>query len=213
MTTIIFLGAIILVLTLFVYVFFLHPILADRKRQKEMKRASPEIGFTYNEVADIELPDLKLFSIGSSCSPEVKSLLTTTRFYIKWSLFDYQFLIGENAQKQTVVMAQLDNELPEFYLSRERFYHKFGEIIGFKDIDLQNYPEFSERYRLKGADEKAIRQLFTPQVISIITNQQLEAHIEAKGNFIIIYTPGRIVEPADLYSFFQKASIVINLFK
>lgn len=201
------------VCAIFSAIYYLYPRYADKKRQEGIKRASLEIGFAYNQVADIELPDLKLFNTGPSCRSKIKNLLTTTRNYIKWSIFDYEFTYNEATQKQTVVMAQLTNNLPEFYLSREYFYHKLGEIIGFKDIDFHDYPEFSERYRLTGPDENAIRQLFTPHVILTITTQRLHAQIEAKDNFIIAYTPGTRVEPADLYRFSQKMSIIINLFK
>lgn len=198
---------------LYVAFFLLFPRLEGRKRQEGMKKASFEIGFAYNQVADIELPDLKLFNTGSSHGGKIKNLLTTTRDYIKWSIFDYRFSSGNLIHEQTVIMAQLANDLPEFYLSGEYFYHKLGEIIGFKDIDFTEFPEFSKRYRLTGPDENAIRQLFTPYVISTITTQRLHAQIEAKGNFIIAYAPGTIVKPADLFRFSQEMSIIINLFK
>ena len=110
-------------------------------------------------------------------------------------------------------MAQLDRELPEFSLSTEHFYHKIIEFIGFEDIDFDEYPEFSQKYRLKGKDENAIRQLFTPHVILTLLSENLESNIEAKGNFIIVYTPEKRVPPADLYRFFQKATTIVDLFK
>lgn len=187
----------------------------ESKRQEELKKASYEIGFTYNPVADISLPDLNLFNTGYGKMK--KNLLSAKKGNVKWSIFDYQFETGTGKNRrthsQTVVMAQLDTELPEFSLEREYFLHKLGEVIGFKDIDFKDYPEFSKEYQLEGADEKAVRNLFTPHVISMIGSFQLEDHIEAKGNFIIMYKPHYLIRPADLYRIFHKANSIINLFR
>jgi hypothetical protein len=109
-------------------------------------------------------------------------------------------------------MAQLDRELPKFSVLRKHFYHKVGKIIGFKEIVFDEYPEFSQKYYLKG-DEPTIRQLFSSHVILTIMGQQLVEHVEAGGNFIIMYTPNIQINPEDLYRFFQKAAIIINLFR
>ncbi len=201
---------VVLATAVFFICVFLYLTLCERKRKKELKKVSFEIGFTYSPAADIELPDLELFRRGHA---RFKSnLLTTRRSSITWSIFDYQYSVGRRIRKQTVVMAKLDRKLPEFSLSREYFYHRIGEIMGFKDIDFEEYPEFSQKYRLKGKDEDVIRQLFTPRVILTI-GQQLEGHVEAKGNFIIVYTPDKRIKAADLYEFFQKAIIIVNLFR
>lgn len=183
----------------------------DRKRREGLERASLEIGFVYSRVADVELPDLELFNMGRSIRK--KNLLTATRNEIAWSVFDYEFSTGKHVQMQTVVMAQLDRELPEFSLSREHFYHRLGELIGFKDIDFEYYPEFSRKYYLRGKDEEAVRELFTSHVISTIMSQELKSNVEGKGNFIIVYTPNVLVNPAHMYEFLQKVMVIINLFK
>jgi len=201
---------VVLATAIFFICVLLYLALCERKRKKELKKVSFETGFTYSPAADIELPDLELFRKGHARSKS--NLLTTSESGITWSIFDYHYSVGRRTRKQTVVMAQLDRELPEFSLSQEYFYHRIGEIMGFKDIDFEEYPEFSQKYRLKGKDENRIRQLFTPRVILTIS-QQMEGHVEAKGNFIIVYTPDKRVKAADLYEFFQKTIIIVNLFK
>ena len=201
----------VVALAIFFICLLLYALVSERRRREGLERASLEMGFTYTPKAAIELPDMELFEKGHS--KKKKNLLTATRNDIKWSLFDYQFSSGRSAQHQTVVMAQVDRELPKFSLSRRHFYHKFGKIAGFKEIIFDEYPEFSQEYYLKGEDETAIRQLFTSHVILTITNQPLENHVEAKGNFIIMYTPNIQIKPENLYKFFQEALIIINLFR
>lgn len=203
---IVILAVIICIISLVLYL-----IMSEKKRRQELERVSREIGFTFSPSAHIQLPGLKLFSTGHSKSK--KNLLTTTSGGVQWSIFDYRFSMGRDTQEQTVAMAQLDRDLPEFSLSLEHFYHKIGDAIGLKDIDFEYYPEFSQKYRLTGKDENAVRQLFTPIVISTITSQELREHVEAKGNSIIMYTPRKRVKPEDLYGFFQKACIIVELFK
>ena len=189
---------------------FLYAFISERRRREGLEKVSLEMGFTYDQKAVIELPNLELFDKRSA---KKKNLLTATRSGITWSLFDFEFSAGRSGQTQTVAMVQLDGELPTFTLSRKHFYHKVGKIMGFKEIALDEYPEFSQKYYLKGKDEPAIRKLFSSHVILTIMNQPLEEHVEAGGNFIIMYTPNIQVNPEDLYKFFQKAVVIVDLFR
>jgi carbonic anhydrase len=191
----------------------------ERKRQKQLEELSRQTGFMYIPEATIEFPDLKFFTLGRRSNwgnllmkKSRSNLLTATRNFIKWSIFDYVVPV-DDWPKQTIVMAQLHRELPEFYLLTEHFHDRVREYRRFEDIDIEGYPEFSLRYHLKGKDENAIRQLFTPHVILTILNESLKSNIEAKGNFIIIYTPKKRYELADMYEFFQKAETIVDLFK
>lgn len=203
--------AVTLAIIIFVVCILVCMHMYEKKRQKQLEKVSREIGFTYTLKAAITLPDLRLFTSGHSRYKI--HLLTSTRNFIAWSLFDYSYNVGRHRRTQTVAMAQLDRELPEFSLSTEHFYHKIGEFIGFEDIDFDEYPEFSQKYRLIGKDENAVRQLFTPHVILTLLGEKLESNIEATGNFIIVYTPEKRVPPADLCRFFQKATAIVDLFK
>ena len=193
--------------------------LYEKRRQKQLEKLSHEIGFLYVPRATIDLPDLKLFTIGRKKNMGTQltkrfthHLLTATHSFIKWSLFDYNVPV-KGWPTQTVAMAQLDRELPEFYLLKEYFYNSTEEYSRFKDIDIEGYPGFSLRYHLKGKDDNAVRHLFTPHVILTILNENLRSNIEAKGNFIIIYTPKKRYSPEDLYRFIQTAKTIVDLFK
>lgn len=201
---------IIVGITLFFIGLFVYAFISERKRREGLEKVSLEMGFLYTPKAVFELPDLELFNKGST---KKKNLLTATQSGITWSIFDFQFSAGQSVQAQTVVMAQLDGELPEFTLSRKHFYHKVGKIVGFKEIVVDGYPEFSQKYYLKGKDESAIRKLFSSNVILTLMSQQLKEHVEAKNNFIIMYKPNIQINPEDIYKFFQKAVTIINLFR
>ena len=201
---------VVVAITFFFIGLFVYAFISERKRREGLEKTSLEMGFTYTPKAVLELPDLELFDKRST---KKKNLLTATQSGITWSIFDFQFSAGRSVQTQTVVMAQLDGELPEFTLSRKHFYHKAGKIVGFKEIVVDSYPEFSQKYYLKGKDEPAIRKLFSSNVILTIMSQPLEEHVEARGNFIIMYKPNIQINPENMYKFFQKAVTIINLFR
>jgi hypothetical protein len=183
-------------------------IIYEKTRQTNLEKISHEMGFTYNPEAGINLPDLRLFT--TVRTGHTRNLLTGKRHFITWSIFDY-FIAG-NGGSQTVVMAQLDRELPEFSLSPEYFYDSTGEYTGFQNIRFVEYPEFSQKYHLKGKNVEAVKRLFSPHVIDRLVCENLESKVEAKGYYIIICSLIRCVNPKDLPTFFQKATTIVDLF-
>ncbi|MBU7047209.1 MAG: hypothetical protein HXS54_12320 [Theionarchaea archaeon] len=183
-------------------------IIYKTMRQTKLEKISHKMGFTYTPEATVNLPDLRLFT--TVRTGHTRNLLTGKRHFITWSIFDY-FIAGKGGS-QTVVMAQLDTKLPEFSLSPEYFYDNTGEYTGFQDIRFVEYPEFSQKYHLKGKNVKSVKRLFSPHVIERLLRENLDSKVEAKGYYIIICSLIRCVNPKDLPTFFQKATTIVDLF-
>ena len=198
----------VLIVVVFVAFALACKIIYEKMDQTKLEQISHEMGFTYTPEAAINLPNLKLFTTvrtGYACN-----LLTGKRHFIEWSIFDY-FISGSGAG-QTVVMAQLDRELPEFSLSPEYFYDNIVEYTEFEDIKFDEYPEFSQKYYLKGKNVKSVKRLFNPHVIDTLLRENLDSNVEAKGNIIIVCTLIKCVNPKDLPTFFEKATTIVDLF-
>jgi hypothetical protein len=63
-----------------------------------------------------------------------------------------------------IVWERDDFAFPRFTLAPEGWFSKLGDLFTKRDIDFVDSPEFSRTYQLKGADDQAVRQLFTPEV-------------------------------------------------
>jgi MFS superfamily sulfate permease-like transporter len=59
---------------------------------------------------------------------------------------------------------------PKFFMMPETIIDRLTDLISSDDIDFDTHPKFSNQYILKGEDEGAIRQFFTPALLSFFEN-------------------------------------------
>lgn len=112
---------------------------------------------------------------------------------------------------QTVAVFRFrDVKLPVFELSRE------GKILKPEghDIDFPSHPGFSQRFHLRGDDENAIRQFFDSGVLGFFEQlpDDFNQIVEAAGECIAVYRPGRVVNPEAVKSFVEQASAIASSF-
>jgi hypothetical protein len=83
-----------------------------------------------------------------------------------FTAFEYRWITGsgKNAQRHRIsgLLWTLEHSIPQFFLTPERLWDRIAAHFGGQDIDFDESPGFSRAYRLRGADEAAVRALFTP---------------------------------------------------
>lgn len=192
--------------------------LSEQKRRKNLTEVSRRIGFYFSpeprEDTLSELGVFKLFRTGHS--HEIFNVLQGNWKKIEWLVFDYKYTVGRGRSSrihnQTVAYVNLDSfKFPPFYLGPESLINKIGEVLGFKDIDFKNYPEFSQRYLLKSPEEENIRNLFTPQVLRAFEKNEEKINIEAEGNKFIYYSLDKRIDPRHLRAFLDNAAEFLSL--
>ena len=190
-------------------------------RREKMEGVAAEIGLQFKEKGDKGLvnllSDFKLFKIGHHKT--IRNLLWNDSFQedLKVRLFDYRYTVstGNSAhvEKQTVFFIQSKQlGLPQFHLQPESFIHRIGHWLGFKDINLDNEPEFSRKYYLKGPEEELIRQTFSDPVARFLKNEKA-FHAEGLNYFLIIYFKKKLVSPEEIPAFFNKCMHVFEVLK
>ncbi len=145
--------------------FFLY---LDWKRRNALAALAASIGLLFSKDGPaphfLEGTGLEIFKLGRSrkASNLIEMALPTGRLQV----FDYSYATGsgKNSKKHSFTLALIacKCEIPYFDLKPESFIYKFGEMLGFKDIDLPAFPLFSDKYRLTGTDEAAVRMFFNP---------------------------------------------------
>ena len=210
----------------FIFILVLAPIIlvvmivywSEKKRREELKKAAGRMGYSFNPDADNNLLSslniLKLFSKGYG--RKAYNIIKGEMDRIHWTVFDYRYTVGggrsSTTYSQTVASAQLNgSNLPSFSLGPESFFHKLGDILGYKDIDFKSSPVFSGRYLLKGPDEASVRKLFTPEILTFFENRKDIINIEAAGSRIIIYRNNKKVNPDGLRPFISEASKIARM--
>jgi hypothetical protein len=132
------------------------------------------------------------------------------------SIFDYRYTTGSGKHSQThlqtVALFEADRlRLPRFALRPEGWFHKVGDFFGYRDIDFDAYPAFSDTYLLRGEDEAQIRELFAPTVLSYY-----EGHsglcTEGSGRQLLYYRAGRRIVPEEIEPFLQQGLDIVALF-
>ena len=183
----------------------------DRKRTNAIKALAEEWGFEFvgagNDLLAASTRDFDLFRKGRS--RRASNIMRGNHKDAKIEIFDYRYVTGggkhSRTHLQTVVSISSDRlSLPYFMLVPENFMHKIGNIFGYQDIDFQDYPEFSQRYLLRGDDESQIRQVFNYKVIPWYESRN-NVSTEGTGNCLIYYYARRRYAPENWRSLLSEA--------
>ena len=125
------------------------------------------------------------------------------------AVFDFQYYqsTGKSGHfiRQTVACLDLDPmQLPEFTLHPESIIDRIAVKFGGQDIDFDQHPGFSSKYRLKSGRESEIRRAFTSAVVNWL-EQQPNCHLECTGRRLIWYEGGKRIDPEQLEQFVRDA--------
>ena len=208
-------------LSIGVILYSLYRLHLQNKKRTEAMRAiaeSLEMEFVAEKCdpSTLGLDDIDLFEIG--LYRKVFNLMKGTFGDTDAFIFDYHYDRGgknSTTYSQTVIAHKISSkdgfQLPKFTCKPERFYHRFADVFGLKDIDFEQYPEFSKAYRLIGEDADSVRKIFNETVI-----RQLEAeskqgwNVGAAGEWLVIHKHNEIVKPNDCPQFLLDCTTLLN---
>ena len=187
----------------------------DKKRTEGMKNYAMQRGFAFVDRPNIsEFQRFKVFSKGHG--KIAKNMLRGTKNNKEIQIFDYKYTIGygknQRTYNQSVFVAKLNKVLPDFTLGPENFFHKIGDLFGFKDIDFQMYPKFSKKYLLKGDSVASIKSIFNSDVIHFFENKEFRYNVEVQGNMALIYRLSKKVNIDLINQFMDDNLQIVNKF-
>ncbi len=190
----------------------------EKNRREAIQEFAVSIGASYEKKFNPgpELQDFKLFERGHS--RRASNLLSGSRRGIAYKIFDYRFTRGggqgSHIIRQTVIFAQLTRtDLPRFILAPEKFFHKIGRRMGLRDINFEQDHGFSDSYLLKGEDETAVRELFTPRLLEYFQSKKLKTTLEGRGNGLILYKASKRAKPEELDALYNEFREIVNFFQ
>lgn len=122
------------------------------------------------------------------------------------TLFDIEFSEGEFIAKEvvrsTMLHINLNRRIPEFTLDREGFLEKVYAFAGFKDIQIQNHSDFSNRFHLLGDNEAAIVGFFDDELTHFFESNPYY-HIESNGEALLIFGKERLASVKEIKALFD----------
>lgn len=120
---------------------------------------------------------------------------------------------GSETHVTVVHISEIDLPIPDFALEPESFGTKFSELLGGKDIDFAEFPEFSRKYYLRSSEnEVSIRSFFNESVVRFLENRE-EIHIECHKHRLLIYKKLDLLETHEIEFLEKYAEEFVQLVK
>jgi hypothetical protein len=201
--------------------FYLSVKMAYNRRSNSLGQVAYKLGLSWvGDDTDGTLPFLRDFQLVRGHSKKIKHLMQERDGLLETDIriFDYQHTISagntHKKENQTVFFVQSQNlGLPELYLRPEHFLHKVGEYLNLtRDIDFEEHPEFSKKYRLTGKDEDFIRASFNEDVLHFFTFNK-KWSFEGVGYYFILYRRNKLIPPDEIERFYQMGKHLIRMLK
>jgi hypothetical protein len=156
-----------------------------------------------------QLQRFHLFSLGWQELP--RNLLRRRTPNLEVLIFDHCYSVGQDRWRLSVVCLQAKGlQLPQFCLRPERVWDKVGEWFGAQDIDFPARPGFSAQHVLRGADEAAVRQLFTEPVLGFYGDKP-DLSTEGAGPWLVCYRHATRYGPKAMRARLEEALELLRL--
>lgn len=195
----------------------------EKSRTAALSDLAEELSLAFSKESDglceSSLADFKLMQRGRGNT--VSNVIRGQTQSVDLAVFDYRYVTGsgknKTTHKHTVVAFDSPHlDLPQFELGPEGIFHKIASTFGYQDIDFDGCPTFNGKYLLRGADEAAIRRVFTIDVIqhfeAQLTERRKISQVEGLGTRLIVSLKPR-VKPDQIRSFLEHAFGVYGVFK
>ena len=175
------------------------------RRQTNMESLAEDYKFNYSSKKEKEVSFLNNFQFFSTKHiNHIYNNLSHKDNAI--CLFDIEFSEGEFIAKEvvrsTMLHINLNFPIPEFTLDREGFLEKVSAFAGFKDINIENHDDFSDRFHLLGDNEREISNFFNDDITHFFESNPYY-HVESNGDSLLIFGRERLASLKEIKALFD----------
>ncbi|MGB0863274.1 MAG: SulP family inorganic anion transporter [Saprospiraceae bacterium] len=203
--------------------FALHVIPSSKhlrltQRQRNLKTFAASVNATFRVNRDWYAEYLNDFHYFEKRPVEYKSNVMRGEFIEKdvtWEICDITFEEGawqySEKHKTTAQLVKFPFEIPVFALEKEQFFDKVMNLVGFQDIDFEEFKVFSDKFLLIGHDEAKVRAFFTTKLVEFLSHEDIY-HVESNGEALLIFKEIRIGHSEDvdkMYHFCEELTHII----
>jgi hypothetical protein len=166
-------------------------------RSQKIRTFAKTVGFTFKDVNPTIKSNFGKFTSGEMRIKYEGNIISGKIDENLITISDLSLVMGGTMKAQisqvTVLsIANLHLGIPIFTLQKEGLVDKLIDKAFWDDIDFEEYPEFSNKYQLRGINEKSVRVFFTPDIIELFEKHQIYS-IESLGSEIILYRAGKML--------------------
>jgi MFS superfamily sulfate permease-like transporter len=188
------------------------------KRQEHLKASAKELHWSYAAQKNTETRFLRDFIFFRTRQiPYLYNTLSDKEG--KYKVMDVEFtegaFIAREDVKTTVMHIQLTKNIPVFTLDKEGgLLHFMYGLAGFKNLDVENHPDFNKHYYLSGENGQQVRALFTDDLVLFFESNPYY-HVESNGSTLLITKKERLLsvqEIKGLISFGKRLCTLVEKF-
>ncbi|MDF1845158.1 MAG: hypothetical protein P1U77_27420 [Rubripirellula sp.] len=198
----------------------IYLLLQSKLRQRDLSDWCEANHFSFsrksNEFLDNSAKEISQVSEGRD--QIIFNVLTGRVGGLDVTLFDCEYTTGSRGTNstqnvQTVIRLQCDElELPKFTLTRQVLLHNLAMGFGLQDINFDSHPSFSKQYLLRGANENAVRELFTSRVLEFY-EQRSRFGTLPDGDCFFLWQDQTRIRVKDLDASLKQGIELAGLFK
>ena len=190
-------------------------------RQIRLQNIANEEDFQFTSQVDWNTTYLKKFHFFEIRPIERKSNCLKGKFKdsgISWEIADVTFSEGgaftAETFNTTIMSLKLNKKIPVFTMEKEGVLEKLFDRVmaytGYKDIDFDMYPGFSNKFLIMGNNESEIRSFFSDEVIHFFENHQIY-HLESNGEALIIFDKIKLARTDETIAFIDYGKELAKL--
>lgn len=201
----------------------INPVAKLSPRQNRLQNLANEKEYQYTNQVDWNTSYLKKFHFFEIRPIERKSNCLKGTFKdldVSWEIADVIFNEGAAFTAETfnttLMTLKLNKKIPIFTMEKEgvigKIFDRMMAFSGYRDIDLELYPDFSKKFLITGNEESEIRSFFTPEIIRFFETHQIY-HLESNGEALVIFNKIKLARTDETMSFIDYGAALATLLK
>ncbi len=209
-------ASVVLVILICVVVWLGYTFLTGHRRTTALRPVAKQLGFEFYPGTRPDPPSFPLLPGGRT--RVIANVMQGSYSGARVTIFDHQYYAGSyrtrTSYRQTMICLESQRTvLPRFALRSKRGLRQPPRPFNRppQEIVLEDAPEFSRHYRLRGEDPQTV-----PAVFSARVRQFFEANpgidVEATQDLLLVYRPKKRIKPDQLRDALTEAHRVFSLF-
>ncbi len=188
----------------------------EKKLVAKLQAEAQAMGFTYEGSGDpfrdapVDAGGFSLFTHGDQ--RRIQHLLRGSAEGLDTVIFDYTYTVSgggaddsDQSYTQTVMAFRMPGSgLPQMHVQKTNFALKVGSKLGYRRVEFPEHDEFNKKYFVRGPQEDAIRQFFSPDLVSYFENgYDATLVLDLNGDWVLVYRDHSRVTASELRNALQ----------
>ncbi len=186
-----------------------------KARTRELEAISKKLGWKFDSQPEQtnflkEVPEsLNTEFLGSVLEGKTQNLITGKTEAFDFAVFDQVYLHGVGADTREAVstcilLKDKQLQLPVFRCEPRGWAHTIFKFLLSKETMFESHPKFSHRYRVHGPDEVALKQTFSPALLTYL-EQTTPLTLVGAENYLIVLKEDAVFSPDGIMENLKKA--------